>query len=300
MDVALQRAHASGEAPNSGAAGSKTTPTFDPSTLPPPIIERTPIAVEEPCSRRGYWNNLLFTASFVRLPRNLIIFVIVWFMLCVARIVLPWAPLIGPVGTWIILSWYCAFRFSVIMETSTGKDELPDFDLTDGVWDGMVLPFFKWIGSWLIIFAPAFVFAIVALQTMVAASGGFIALLSGGLTSMMQGAIAAEAIVFVLLLLAGLVIWPILILCVALGGFASVARVDLMVVTVFKTFPMYLLTVAVVFGTAFLVPTVEAISAGIPGQIVSIGVALYVEIIAMRVIGLYYFHFKHRFAWSWE
>ena len=29
------------------------------------------------------------------------------------------------------------------------------------------------------------------------------------------------------------------------------------------------------------------------------GIAVYFEIVAMQVIGLYYHHFKDRFAWSW-
>lgn len=30
------------------------------------------------------------------------------------------------------------------------------------------------------------------------------------------------------------------------------------------------------------------------------GLTAYLEIVSMRVIGLYYYHMKGRFAWSWE
>ena len=30
------------------------------------------------------------------------------------------------------------------------------------------------------------------------------------------------------------------------------------------------------------------------------GIGVYFDIVLMRLIGLYYHHFKHRFAWSWE
>ena len=33
--------------------------------------------------------------------------------------------------------------------------------------------------------------------------------------------------------------------------------------------------------------------------ILGVGVMLYLEIIAMRAIGLYYFHFKRSFGWDW-
>ena len=41
-----------------------------------------------------------------------------------------------------------------------------------------------------------------------------------------------------------------------------------------------------------------AVSGGIASLLV-VGISLYFEIVAMRVIGLYYHHFKHRFAWDW-
>jgi len=34
--------------------------------------------------------------------------------------------------------------------------------------------------------------------------------------------------------------------------------------------------------------------------VISIGVTVYFDIVLMRLIGLYYHHFKDRFAWSWE
>jgi hypothetical protein len=87
---------------------------------------------------------------------------------------------------------------------------------------------------------------------------------------------------------------------VAIGGFATLRRVDLIFATMIKTFPIYLLTVAIVFGTAFIVPALEDLPGGLIGRVLVIGISLYGEIIALRAIGLYYHHFKHRFAWSWD
>ena len=33
--------------------------------------------------------------------------------------------------------------------------------------------------------------------------------------------------------------------------------------------------------------------------VLATGVGLYFEIVALRAIGLYYHHYKDRFAWSW-
>ena len=90
-------------------------------------------------------------------------------------------------------------------------------------------------------------------------------------------------------------------LCVAMGGFSTLARYDLLVVTVLKSLPVYVLTAGAVFvalSRNYLLAAVVDVL-GILGGAVLIAIGLYLEIVAMRMIGLYYHHFKHRFAWSW-
>jgi hypothetical protein len=200
----------------------------------------------------------------------------------------------------IILGWYCAFRFSVIVEASAGEEDLPVFNPTAGGWEGIILPLFSWIGSWAIVLLPAFATVLIAWDFGWLSVGGLAALLAGGVSGLVQGALLAKAIVFVVLTLAGLFMWPLLILCVAIGGFATLRRVDLIFATMVKTFPIYLLTVAIVFGTAFIVPALDDLPGGLIGNVLIIGISLYAEIVALRAIGLYYHHFKHRFAWSWD
>jgi hypothetical protein len=103
------------------------------------------------------------------------------------------------------------------------------------------------------------------------------------------------------LLLAGMVLWPMLALSVTMGGFSTLARVDLMALTIVKSLPVYLFTVAVVFGAFLVLGVLDVVKEvfGLFAAVIVIGAGLYLQIVALRMIGLYYHHFKHRFAWSW-
>ena len=91
-----------------------------------------------------------------------------------------------------------------------------------------------------------------------------------------------------------------IILCIALGGFETVCRLDLIATTLIRTFPVYVLTLLLMFGAAVLEKTLTASTAGVSMRfVISIGVTVYFDIVLMRLIGLYYHHFKDRFAWSW-
>jgi len=165
-----------------------------------------------------------------------------------------------------------------------------------GVWDGIIIPFLRWVGTWVIVFVPVFV-----LMTVMAVAP--ISAIMGGVTGIITASGLAKTLL--LLVVAGLCLWPMVVLCVSLGGFEALVRVDLIASTVVKTLPMYLLTVGIVLGTQF-VDYLWQTDAGAVGMnitsvrgILGVGVMLYLEIIAMRAIGLYYFHFKRSFGWDW-
>lgn len=272
-----------------------------PGVPPRVVIERA--SEEEPrsSSSTGYFTNLLSTVLFVRKPQNVIMFLFLWGMLSFQAILLSAAGCLGLIGSIIIIGWYCAYRFSVIEDAAAGEGDLPGFNPEGGLYEGILLPLVKWIASWLVVLIPAFVVLFV-----VGVTGAGLAifdelrvLMTDGLGGMVQGLAAGGAIAAVALALLGMFIWPLLVLCVALGGFATVSRVDLMVVTIVKTFPVYLLTVAIVFGTSFILPMIEFAPGGLLGTALIVGIELYLEIVALRAIGLYYHHFKDRFAWSW-
>jgi hypothetical protein len=142
----------------------------------------------------------------------------------------------------------------------------------------------------------------------VATGGPPITALLGGLGGVFQW-VSPEEVVFLAFLLAGCAAWPMVILCAAIGGFASLGRPDAIIITLFRTFPFYLLTLLIVFG-AFVVKVVfnGMLSSEMWGGLgpyilfgfLAAGVTVYFEIIAMRAIGLYYRHCRHRFAWAWD
>ena len=118
------------------------------------------------------------------------------------------------------------------------------------------------------------------------------------------------------LVILGMFFWPIIILCVALGGFDFINHPGLILSTIVKTFPAYLFTVIMVFGVDWLghaltgaVDTrlapgdVEDVSIRLGSSILVsffvTGITVYFEIVTMKLIGLYYHHFKDRFAWDW-
>lgn len=206
----------------------------------------------------------------------------------------------------IIFAWYCAFRLNTVIEAAEGEPDLPRMTLTDGFVDDGLFPLLRWIGSWAIVLLPAIthlsfgVSSLTAGQVVVAGSGGIGALIA---------TVGDVAPAFLTLLGVGLFLWPMVVLCISIGGFSTLGRPNLILATIFRTFPAYILTVALVFGTVALswfvaTATQGAGTTGKPGDAVVkavflVGLVLYLDIVAMRSIGLYYHHFKNRFAWDW-
>ena len=102
--------------------------------------------------------------------------------------------------------------------------------------------------------------------------------------------------------------WPMVLLVVAVGGFAGLGRVDLILATIARTFLPYVAVCLLVGATAGLNTYSDGLVAATLGRrggwIVASCVAAmmkaYFGVASMRIVGLYYHHFKHRFAWSWE
>ena len=264
--------------------------------------------IEEAPAPTSYLRSLASTVMFLRSGHNAAMFVVVWGLLAFSYTLLRAAGCFGLPGQLIILGWYSAFRFDVIAEASAGEKDLPALAGTEGVYDGIIVPLVKWLASWVIVLLPAYVCLLFMLGTGTVTAGELSDLILGGVSGSLQGA-TAEMVPFVVLLCAGVFIWPMIVLCVTLGGFATLSRLDMLILTIIKTFPVYILTVALVFGTDLLNGLLAALMTGRVGEglggyfllgILVAGIGVYFEIVAMRVIGLYYHHFKQRFAWSWE
>lgn len=259
----------------------------------------------------GFAASVVQTLLFPSSIENLITFVIVWLMLLASALILPFAPCIGFIGQLIIFGWYCAFRLNIIVGAAEGKSDLPGMTLTGGLFDDAIVPFFQWVGSWLLVLGPAVVY--LAFSMVNAAAGSFQPAAQSAAGGM--GAVLADlqesAPAFLVLFGLGLFFWPIVALCISIGGFATLGRPDLIVGTIVRTFPVYLIVVGLVFSTVAASYFSELALQPAPGktatfsdtmvqQVCLIGLGLYLEIVAMRVIGLYYHHYKRRFAWDWE
>jgi hypothetical protein len=243
---------------------------------------------------------------------NVITFLILWFMLCVRHIAIGYS--IWAWTVWVIIAgWYCCFLLRTVAQAAGEDPELPSIGTDDGWWDGILIPCFQMFSAYVVAAAPAVLYLMILLARIGAAvtqdSG---AILAGGSPDPGPHALYALIVLFGL----GMFIWPMFVLVVALGGGAlAMFRLDLIVDTIRRAFPAYLLTVLAVYvGIAMqfiIMGQVSGLAAarandessGLLATVLLpfllIGVTLFFDIVTMRVIGNFYCHFKHKFAWSW-
>ncbi|MHC5110689.1 MAG: hypothetical protein ACYTHJ_12535 [Planctomycetota bacterium] len=303
VDAALNRGEKRDQAQVTGAA----SPDFDPSKLPPPIIETSDGGVSHAgrggggsdVDYAGYFANLLDSLVFVKRGGDVIAFVSVAVIMILADLVLPWAPIIRPFATLIVVGWYCAFRFNVITGAAAGEADLPNLNPEGSWWDGILLPLIRWLGSYVLASVPAIFAMLLAFQAGWMTTDDIIALAEEEPGAMIRDAFVGGAALVGAMTIFGIFIWPMLILCIAIGGFSDVVRVDLIAITLIKTLPIYLLTTLLVFGAEFVQPLVALLGDGTPVRITGVAVEVYLEIVALRAIGLYYHHFKSRFGFAW-
>lgn len=268
-------------------------PTPPPGFVPPTVI------IEKPERERTYTGDLLGSLVYMFRWDSLLTFLFVWFVVALAGIVLPFCGCAGLVGLLVVTGWYCAFRFAVVRQGAGDEPGLPEVAWSDGWFEGGVVPFFSWIASWLIVLIPAVVGLGLEIGFGRIDPVGVARMLTGDVSTMVVDAVDNDSYMFLGGLVLGLFMWPIIILCFALGGVASLGRLDLIVETVFKTFPVYLLTVLIIYVTIAIKPSGDLLGPGFVNQALVIGLGMYLELVALRAVGLYYHHHKDKFAWSW-
>ena len=180
--------------------------------------------------------------------RNIIIFICGWVALLLG-VFCQFAPCIGVIGAMFVYGCYAAYKFEVVQSAASHEEELPAFDLSDGIFHAVIIPALKMMGSWLIVFLPAIAYLFLTHQ--VVSAGVLQSFMSAPAALVTMGAVLA------VLLIVGLFVWPMVILCISVGGFASLNRPDLILKTIIKTFPAYVITAAVVLGAAFLLGYLE-------------------------------------------
>ncbi|MFQ5805250.1 MAG: MJ0042-type zinc finger domain-containing protein [Phycisphaerae bacterium] len=309
------------------AKGEAVAPSVAPPTTPPAASTSAPTAAsqtgwasaglpdaEAPAAEgfASYLRDVGKSLLFFTRGGDLVTFVIVVIIVCL-QIPLAVVPLVGILLVLIVLGWYMAFQLNTVLGAAGGEQNLPELSLEDWV-EGIIFPLLKWLMSWLMALVP---FAIglaylVLLDQMDVWSAlrHFGTALRGDYFSAFDPYSGGSPLLGTILLIA-MAVWPMMLLVVAVGGVPSLVRFDLMALTIIKTLPAYILVVLLAYvgvvGPALLLAwrlssasVGEALSIAVLGPgLFFIVLQVYANIFAMRVIGLYYHHFKQRFAWSW-
>ncbi len=200
---------------------------------------------------------------------------------------LSFAACLGLVGSIIVNGWLCAYYFNIVLHAAGGEKDLPDMNFFDGWIDGIIFPLLKFIGVSALCMLPLICYAI---------------LIMGGIGPTLDN---PDEMVLLFVILGGLM-FPMIMLMAAVGGLGALMHPVLILRTIFVTAVPYLVTCALVcgalIGSSLAADAVHSHQAGKNpfGASVLVSVAsVYGMVVAMRMIGLYYHHFKHRFSWSW-
>lgn len=250
--------------------------------LEPEILAHHPdAAIAVP--RSGFIAELVESFLFLLNPRSLATFA----ALLVSILVVDAMPPIGFIGfvLSIILTLYiCAFYMNVVLETAAGEDDLPAV-WVHSVIDDLIVPTLHFVASWVLAMGPLIVTYAVAYA---------------------QGHELSEA-VYVGLTALAVALWPILILAIAVGRSLGAARPDLLLRTIIATPLPYLCVLAAtgVSAAIYIIPEVmprrpAGFAHAVALHVALTAIRLYAAIVALRAVGLYYRHFKHRFPWSAE
>lgn len=194
------------------------------------------------------------------------------------------------VAWFVLYGWFCSFYMSVVLDTAAGSPALPGIKFESGFWEDVIRPALYFILAQAIVFVPPLLL-LAQIKSPWPAAGCFAV---------------------------GLFLWPMIMLLLSLAGHNALLRVDLVALTIFRTFPSYLViaimlaaVTAINWAIAILTILIEAriLQVTLPKMLTSPNmafqavrhiVALYFSIVAMRLIGLYYLHNKQRFAFELE
>jgi hypothetical protein len=248
--------------------------------------------------RRGYWRDAFFSFIYpFHSGGNFVNFCVISFV-TLLTIPLSGMGIILIIPSIITFGWIRSMYLSVVQDTAAGSDDMPGIKMEDGFLEDIIKPALRYIGAYACAMAPA-------ISYMIAAGTGL-------LPSSM-----ASPVIFLLWLAIGILLWPMYVLLFAFGASSHVTRIDLIITTIFRTFLPYIALwimlmlvgllstlplLAVIVGILGLNMTIPEIPTwgGIAGRCVMEILDVYFSIVAMRVIGLYYLHYKNRFTLTFE
>lgn len=249
--------------------------------------------------QRGFWADAFMSFVYPVMGgsniANFIVILVLNGLLVVMGIAAPFAPCIaGPfllIGSVLVAGWMFAMYLSVIHDTAAGSEDMPSLQMSDGVLEDVLKPLLKYIGAHALVLAPGLLLMAFVGTGTLPQSWFFMALLW---------------------LAAGLFLLPMTLLMFSFGAMGVMLQPHLVVTTIFRTFLPYiymwlmlllaqLLAAAFsmsdlfeLFGVTDLIPELPDFG-WVFGVFVSV-LDVYLTIVTMRIIGLYYLHFKKRFT----
>ncbi len=248
--------------------------------------------------KRGYWSDAIHSFYYpFQSTGNLITFAIIAAIDCI-NIVLGHVGPYGLIPSLIIFGWIRAVYLNVVQETATGSEDLPGVKMEDGFLEDIVKPAFRYIGAYACSLLPTAAFLIAMATGVVPASQGTVVYLLGWLA-------------------VGIFLWPMFVILFSFNAVSHVIRIDLIFSTIFKAFLPYLAMwlMLMVVGLSAILPLIAWVvstmdlnvkvpqlpqAPGALGQAAMIALDVYFSIVSMRIIGLYYLHFKRRFTMTFE
>lgn len=257
-----------------GIAGTDTTPTGPDS----------PQAVAERRGRRGFVGDMIASFYFAASTSNAlnVLATAGACSLCTLLLYLPLPlgpiRLLGLIPLFLLGAYVIQFYWSVLRETANGEDEISWFGADWDLWDDAGKPLF-WIGC---------ITVMCTLPAML-------------VTGLVPDPHPWKTHATWAALLAGLMLWPVGVMSVAIGNTITFARPDWLLRCIIGIGPVYLLAWTLVMmvivgwwwffrlaGDMVLVP------------IVGVFINLYLGYVLFRMLGLIYYHFRDRFPWRFE
>jgi hypothetical protein len=247
---------------------------------------------------RPFWQDLLQSFLFLAEPSSLVTYLI----LAVAAFVAYFVPLASLFFTLVVNLYIAAFYMAVVRDTAAGDDRLPETVWMTGVFD-LVWPLVHFLGVTALAMLPATIYVL-------SNAGGH-----AGMDFIWYVIRAPQIPAVQGLTVLGLFFWPVMILAVAIGGSFRGLWPHVVVRTALCAPLPYLAMCAMVLiaATLWYLPyssqvasLSEKLSQQFGNRVIAtqrlLGdlISLYAGIVAMRSIGLFYRHYKHKFPWVAE
>lgn len=258
--------------------------------------------------RRGFWLDAAHAYAYPFASIGNGITAVILMIVGVVRLLVYHGPGLLPGGRLVIYGWVCwwglrimlygwmaSVYLRIVSETAAGNDDLPGIELS---------------GSWLDdILYPALTYFLTFVLAMVPNIAYYILVLSGILDP--------NTVLLTTWTLIGIFLWPMFMLLFALGVWRMIFRPDLILMTVAQSFPAYaavwgalLISSSLMVGQmvedvflqfgvdpfAYLPDMFQSFWGGMGLEVIYV----YLTIVSMRIIGLYYLHFKRKFAFKLE